>query len=86
MLIKLDDISESFHAMVEVIGIEKFLEISKLYGGMNMYMPIYSSLIREARNREITSKYNGVNTNELAIKYGISVNSVRRIVKNMIDN
>ncbi len=83
MLIKLDDIPVSFQAMVEVIGIEKFLEISKLYGGMNMYIPIYSSLIRKARNREIIDKYNGVNVNELAIKYGISVVSVRRIIKNI---
>ncbi len=83
MLIKLNDIPDNFHAMVEVIGIEKFLEISKFYGGMNMYIPIYSSLIREARNREIIEKYNGVNVNELAIKYGISVVSVRRIIKNI---
>lgn len=83
MLIKLDDIPVSFHAMVEVIGIEKFLEISKLYGGINIYIPIYSSLIREARNRAIIEKYNGVNVNELAIKYGISVVSIRRIIKNI---
>ncbi len=83
MLIKLNDVPENFHALVEVIGIEKFLEISKFYGGMNMYIPIYSSLIREARNREIIEKYNGVNTNELAIKYGISAISVRRIIKNI---
>jgi len=83
MLIKLNDIPDSFHAMVEVIGVEKFLEIAKLYGGMNMYIPIYSCIIREARNREIKDKYNGVNVNELAIKYGISVVSVRRIVKNI---
>ncbi|MBS5787814.1 MAG: transcriptional regulator [Clostridioides difficile] len=83
MLIKLNDVPENFHALVEVIGIEKFLGISKFYGGMNMYIPIYSSLIREARNREIIEKYNGVNTNELAIKYGISAISVRRIIKNI---
>lgn len=83
MLIKLNDIPDNFHAMIEVIGIEKFLEISKLYGGINMYIPIYSSLIRQARNRDIIGKYNGVNVNELAIKYGISVVSVRRIVKNI---
>ncbi len=83
MLIKLNDIPDNFHAMIEVIGIENFLEISKLYGGMNMYIPIYSSIIRVGRNREIIDKYNGVNVNELAIKYGISVVSVRRIIKNI---
>ena len=82
-MIKLNDIPDSFHAMVEVIGVEKFLEIAKLYGGINIYIPIYSSLIREARNREIIEKYNGVNVNEIAIKYGISVVSVRRIIKNI---
>jgi Mor family transcriptional regulator len=82
MLVRLEDIPENFHAMVEVIGTEKFLEISKLYGGMNMYIPIYSCIIREARNREIIEKYNGVNSNQLAHKYGISSNSVKRIVRN----
>ncbi len=83
MLIKLNEIPDNFHAMIEVIGIENFLEISKLYGGINMYIPIYSSLIRQARNRDIIGKYNGVNVNELAIKHGISVVSVRRILKNI---
>lgn len=82
MLVRLEDIPENFHAMVEVIGIENFLELSKLYGGMNMYIPIYSCIIREARNREIIEKYNGVNSNQLAVKYGISSNSVKRIVRN----
>ncbi|WP_027701361.1 Mor transcription activator family protein [Metaclostridioides mangenotii] len=82
MLVRLEDIAENFHAMIEIIGIESFLELSKLYGGMNMYIPIYSCIIREARNREIIEKYNGVNTNELAHKYSISSNSVKRIVRN----
>ncbi|GAA0218992.1 Mor transcription activator family protein [Metaclostridioides mangenotii] len=83
MLVRLDDIPENFHAMIVVIGIEKFLELSKLYGGINMYIPIYSCIIREARNREIIEKYNGVNSNQLALKYGISSNSVKRIVRNI---
>ncbi len=48
-----------------------------------MYIPIYSCIIREARNREIIEKYNGVNSNQLALKYGISSNSVKRIVRNI---
>ncbi|WP_304340832.1 Mor transcription activator family protein [Metaclostridioides mangenotii] len=82
MLVRVDDIPENFHAMIEIIGIENFLELFKLYGGMNMYIPIYSCIIREARNREIIEKYNGVNSNQLAVKYGVSSNSVKRIVRN----
>ncbi|MDW0013119.1 hypothetical protein RHL98_03205 [Clostridioides difficile] len=32
MKIKVEDIPVQFHAMVEIIGIDKFIEVAKLYG------------------------------------------------------
>lgn len=81
MKVKLDDLSINVSNLFNIVGEEKFLEITKLYGGNNLYIPTYKSAIRESRNREIINKYNGCNADVLAREYGISVNYVNKIVK-----
>ncbi|WP_236880149.1 hypothetical protein [Clostridioides difficile] len=31
--------------MVEIIGIDKFIEVAKLYGGTNTYIPTYKGFL-----------------------------------------
>ena len=69
------DIPVQFHAMVEIIG-----EVAKLYGGTNTYIPTYKGLFRYARNRDIVKQFNGVNHNELAIRYNMCVSNIKRIL------
>ena len=80
MKIKVEDIPVQFHAMVEIIGIDKFIEVAKLYGGTNTYIPTYKGLFRYARNRDIVKQFNGVNHNELAIRYNMCVSNSMKIV------
>ncbi|MFA4023460.1 Mor transcription activator family protein [Clostridioides difficile] len=80
MKIKVEDIPVQFHAMVEIIGIDKFIEVTKLYGGTNTYIPMYKGLFRYARNRDIVKQFNGVNHNELAIRYNMCVSNIKRIL------
>lgn len=80
MKIKAKDICDKLDLLFEIVGEEKFLEITKMYGGNNVYIPTYKSTIRNSRNREIIRRYNGVNANQLATEYGICVNHVKRIV------
>lgn len=80
--IRMEDIPYDLHAMVEVVGMEKFEEISKLYGGTAIYIPVYKRIIIGGRNREILRTYNGKNINELRLKYGISNQQIRRIIEN----
>ncbi|MCC0686614.1 MULTISPECIES: Mor transcription activator family protein [unclassified Clostridioides] len=80
MKIKVDDIPVQFHAMVEIVGIDKFVEVTKLYGGTNTYIPTYKGIFRYARNREIVKQFNGVNYNELAIRYNMCVGNIKRIL------
>lgn len=80
MKVKLEDIPFQFHAMVEIVGIDKFVEITKLYGGTNTYIPTYKGLFRYARDREIVRQFNGVNYNELAVKYNMCVSNLKRIL------
>lgn len=81
MEIRIDDIPDGMKNMVDILGIDKFVEVSKLYGGGLVYIPLYSSLLREARNREIIKRYNGINARQLGDEYGISLSHVNRIIR-----
>lgn len=82
MDVEIKDIPESMINMVDIVGIRKFLEITKIYGGSSVYIPLYKSIIRPARDRDIIKKYNGFNEKQLAKMYKISVYNVKRIIQN----
>ena len=82
MDVEIRDIPESMINMVDIVGIRKFLEITKIYGGSSVYIPLYKSIIRPARDRDIIKKYNGFNEKELAKMYNISVYNIKRIIEN----
>ena len=82
MDVEIKDIPESMVNMVDIVGISKFMEITKIYGGTSVYIPLYKSIIRPARDREIIKKYNGFNEKQLAKMYKISVYNVKRIIQN----
>ena len=75
------DLSENIAALYEAIGEENFIKVVKLYGGNNLYIPTYKSVIRYSRDREIIRRYNGFNATMLSREYGISVTQVRNIIK-----
>ena len=77
MRVKIDDVIDSLALMYDIVGEEKFLEIVKMYGGSNVYIPTYKSVIRNCRNREIISRFNGVNAAQLSREYGISVTHIK---------
>ena len=81
MKIRKEDVYEHLEMLYEIVGDEKYLEIIRMYGGSNLYIPTYKSTIRNSRNREIRKRYNGVNISLLAAEYGMSVNNLRNIVK-----
>ena len=80
MKVEAYDVIENLSLMYEIVGEEKFLEIIRMYGGNNLYIPTYKSVIRSSRNRDIVNRYNGFNGTQLAREYGISVNQVRNII------
>ena len=81
MNLRREDVIESLELLVDIVGEERYLEITRMYGGMSLYIPTYKSALRNARNREIATKYNGVNINSLASEYRMSVNHIKRILK-----
>lgn len=81
MEIKMEDIPDNMIAMVEIIGMEEFIELSKLYGGDILYIPSYRSLKRQSRNRQINMEYDGFNARELSQTYDLSVGQIHRITR-----
>ncbi|WP_419727152.1 Mor transcription activator family protein [Terrisporobacter petrolearius] len=79
MDVLMDDIPYNLHAMVDIIGMENFLKLSKLYGGTNVYIPVYHRVTMGERNREIARTYNGKNINQLRMKYGMTELQLKRL-------
>ena len=81
MDIQMDDIPYSLHQMVEIIGMENFLKICKMYGGSSIYIPVYKRATQGIRNAAILKDYNGKNIDALRIKYKLSNRRIRDLVK-----
>lgn len=77
----LDDISESYRPVVEIIGIEKFIELSEYAKGDELYFPKTENIIAQARNRRIKKEWNGYNSKELAEKYNLTTKQIGNILK-----
>ena len=80
-MITIDDIPYELQAMVNLIGFDDFLQISKLYGGGNIYIPVYNKVIMGERNRQIANSFNGKNIKELKQKYNLTANQIKSILK-----
>ena len=81
MVIKKEDVSVIMRPMVEIVGMEDFIEIVKVYGGDTVYIPTYKALTIQQRNREINMAYDGFNAKELSQIYELSVSQIHRIAR-----
>lgn len=75
----LEDISESYRPVVDIIGIEKFIELSEYAKGDELYFPKTENIIAPARNRRIKKEWNGYNSKELAEKYNLTTKQIGNI-------
>lgn len=80
MDILMEDLPYELHAMIEIVGIKQFEEISKLYGGTTVYIPVHRKVILGERNREIARQYNGKNISYLRKKYSLTDQQIKRIL------
>ena len=78
--IQLSDLSDKQREIAEVIGIEKYIELSRRFGGEeSVYIQKYSELVKISRKKEILKKFNGYNISELAKMYNLSERYIRQI-------
>ena len=76
-----EDVPEQYRDIVELLGLEKFLELCELLGGSLVYVPTLKSMLQEGRNREICKRFNGGNFGQLAREYRLSERRVRKIIE-----
>lgn len=81
MSIRMEDIPYNLHGIVEIIGMDTFEELSRVYGGTVVYIPVYKRIIIPERNRKIIKEYNGKNVEYLRRKYNLCSYHIRNLVK-----
>lgn len=79
--IRIEDIPEEHHDLVDVLGMDSFLKLVEFCGGQAVYVPKLESLQRGARDRLIRSMFDGGNYRQLAIQFRLSERQVRKIIK-----
>ena len=80
MDIRLEDLTGNQREIAELIGLDNYIKLSKLYGGdSSLYIQKYTEITKNARNREIREKYNGYNSPQLSNMYDLSERQIRFI-------
>lgn len=78
-----DDIADSYRPIVDIIGIQLFIELSEYAKGDELYFPKTENIIAAARNRRIKNEYTGYNEKDLAVKYELTIKQISNILKNV---
>lgn len=81
--INLEDLSGEQLEIAELIGIVNYRKLVKNFGGNQVRILQEDTLVKEKRDNEIRSLYNGRNELELSQKYNLSDRTIRSIVANM---
>ena len=84
--IRLQDLYGVQKDIAEVIGIDSYIKLTKIFGGDNIYIQKYSEVIKIQRNAEIREKFNGYNSDQLAREYDLSERYVRFLCTDLIDD
>ena len=73
---------EDFKEILEYIGLENASILINLFGGSRIYIPTIDTIKKEYRNSLIYQDYlKGIKFKHIAIKYELSENRTRAIIK-----
>lgn len=78
--LKPDDFKEPYKTIAQIAGGANALKIGLALQGTYQYFPKLDELIRVKRDEMIKTEFNGCNYKDLAIKYRLSENWIRKIV------
>ncbi|CEK39965.1 Mor transcription activator family protein [Paraclostridium sordellii] len=81
MELKISDLPPQFENIAIRVGIDITKVLFEEFGGTSVYFPTEKMIYKEARDREILSKFNGFNIKELASNYNMSESYVRAIIR-----
>ena len=80
--LKLDDLKgRECHDIAELIGMEAFIKLVRVYGGCEPYIPQIKELVKPVRNEIIEREFTGDNQFHLAKKWGLSERQVRNLTQ-----
>jgi Mor family transcriptional regulator len=80
----IDDLQEQHRLIATEIGLDTLVKLSKAFGGTQPYIPMMHELAKGLTHRKIREEFDGGNIRLLAVKYGVSASTVRRILQNEI--
>lgn len=80
--VRAEDFIANFRPIVDCIGIRASLELCKMSGGLQQYIPLYDQALRPARKRAVVSDYlKGDEIRQIALRYNMVESTVREIVE-----
>ena len=78
-----EDLDESQRELADCIGIEAYRRLVSTYAGETITVRMPDRITLTLRNEKIKSDFNGYNYRELAKRYGLHENTIRRIVSDI---
>lgn len=79
----MDNLQASINTVVGDEGKSKEIarQITRDFGGAQLYIPYEKNAFREEMEEEIVNEFDGANSREVARKYGITVSTFYKILK-----
>ena len=66
--------------LAETVGLDAYKKLVANYGGNLLYIPKSETVMKEIIRREITENFDGKNYRKLAVIYGLSEKTIRKIL------
>ena len=81
----LEELDGDQRSLAECIGLDAYKKLVAEYSGSYVYVQKIATVTSNLRNAALKKEFNGYNYLELAKKYNLSESSVRRIVKERLN-
>lgn len=79
--VTIDMLKGNQRELAEVVGMEAYIKLVKVYGGDRPYVAKEDKLLAEIRDNEIYRTFNGGNHAQLAKKYNLTTRAVYEIIE-----
>lgn len=80
--LKIEDIPCQYQDIATFMGIDKFIEFCRYFGGSYIYVPNIKTFEAKIRDRDIIKmSNNGIGTKVIAKKYNVTTNYIGKILK-----
>lgn len=80
--ITIDDFEEKYRRLVEILGVDKTIELSREFGSTDFYIPSMKRLLKNHTFASIITDYSeGVSVRRLVRKYGYSQATIYSLVR-----